>query len=58
MWQDWAVVVVLVAVAGLAGRYIYKVLTNKDEACKGCPLAENCTKKKGCKNCGTEYHNC
>ncbi len=57
MWQEVLVVVVLALAVGFAGRYIYGVLTNKKDACEGCPLAENC-KKKGCENCGTECHKC
>jgi len=58
MWQEVLVVVVLAVAVGFAGGRIYQMLTNKDEACKGCPLAENCTKKKGCKNCGSDCPKC
>ena len=57
MWQDWTVVVVLVVVAGFAAKHIYRVLTNKKDACEGCPLAESC-KKKGCENCGSDCPKC
>ena len=58
MWQELAVSIVLVAAVGYAGYRIYRTLTDKNEACKGCPLAENCTKKKGCKNCGSDCCKC
>ena len=58
MWQEVLVVVVLVVAAGYAGLRIYRTLTNKTEICEGCPLAENCKKKKGCENCGTDCPKC
>ena len=57
MWQEVLVVVVLAVAVGLAGRRIYLVLTNKKDACEGCPLAESC-KKKGCENCGSDCPKC
>jgi hypothetical protein len=38
--------VVLTLAVGYAIWRFYKVLTSDNEACIGCPLAENCTKKK------------
>ena len=38
--------VVLTLAVGYAIWRFYKMLTSDNEACIGCPLAENCTKKK------------
>ena len=57
MWQEVLVVVVLAVAVGLVGKRIYQVLTNKKDACEGCPLAESC-KKKGCENCGSDCPKC
>ena len=36
----------LTGAVGYAGWRIYRVLTDTSEACKGCALAEKCTKKR------------
>ena len=44
--QLGVVIVVLLAAVSYAGYRIYKALTDVNEACKGCALAEKCTKKR------------
>ncbi|MBR2096542.1 MAG: FeoB-associated Cys-rich membrane protein [Prevotella sp.] len=56
MWQIYVVIVVLAGCAGYAGWRIYRALTLRDDSCKGCALAEKCTKKKGCPVCDGECH--
>ena len=46
MWQIGAVIIVLIGAVGYAGWRIYKALTDVNEACRGCALAEKCTKKR------------
>jgi len=57
MWQEVLVIVVMAMAAGYAGWRLYRLLTGKNEVCKGCPLAESC-KKKGCENCGSDCPKC
>ena len=44
--QLGVVIVVLLAAVNYAGYRIYNALTDVNEACKGCALAEKCTKKR------------
>ena len=46
MWQYWIVVAILAIAVGYAGYRVYLALTDVNEACKGCALAKNCTKKR------------
>ena len=46
MWQIYVVIVVLAGCVGYAGWRIYQALTDENEACRGCALAEKCTKKR------------
>ena len=46
MMQMWAVGVVLVTAVSYAAYWVWKALTDTNEACKGCALAEKCTKKR------------
>ena len=46
MEQIWVVTVVLACSLAYAGYRIYRVLTDENEACRGCALAEKCTKKR------------
>ena len=46
MWQTGVVFIVLAVAIGYAGWRIYKALTYENEACRGCALAEKCTKKR------------
>lgn len=46
MWQYWIVVAVLAIAVVYAGYRVYLALTDVNEACKGCALAKNCTKKR------------
>jgi hypothetical protein len=46
MVQICAVLVILAACVGYAGWRIYRALTDENEACRGCTLAEKCTKKR------------
>ena len=46
MWQIWVVAVVLAGCLCYAGYRIYRALTDKNEACRGCALAKNCNKKR------------
>ena len=58
MWQEVLIVVVLAGAAGYAAWRLYRLLTGKNEVCKGCPLAESCTKKNSLENCGSGHCNC
>ncbi len=46
MWQIWVVSVVLAVCLCYAGYRIYRALTDRNEACRGCALAKNCNKKR------------
>ena len=45
MQQAIVIIILILAVVYAAWR-IYRALTNDNEACEGCALAENCMKKK------------
>ncbi len=44
--QQAIVIIILILAVGYAAWRIYKALTNDDNGCEGCALAENCKKKK------------
>ena len=46
MWQYGVIFLVVAATVGYAGYRVYRALTDPNEACKGCALAEKCTKKR------------
>ena len=46
MWQTVVVVLVVAAAAVYAGYWVYRALTDENEACRGCSLAEKCNKKR------------
>ena len=46
MWQYGVIFLVVAVAVGYAGYRVYRSLTDPNEACKGCALAEKCTKKR------------
>ena len=58
MWQEVVIVILLVGAALYTLWRLYRLLTGKNEVCRGCPLADNCTKKNSLENCGSGRHNC
>jgi hypothetical protein len=46
MMQQAIVIIILILAVVYAAWRIYRALTNDNEACEGCALAENCMKKK------------
>jgi hypothetical protein len=46
MWQFLAVIIILMGAVMYAGYRIYQALTDENEACRGCALAEKCNQKR------------
>ena len=44
---DMIAFVILTAIIGLAGRYVYKA-KKRGSGCIGCPMADECSGKCGC----------